>query len=89
MYRGLCNLLLRAMNPEVLAMDEISAPEDAGAIETLLGSGVRIFATAHAAFAEELALRPACSRLLAAGAFQKLVRISGRGTARRYEVIEV
>ena len=82
-------LLLRAMNPEVLAMDEISAPEDAQAIETLLGSGVRIFATAHAAFAEELALRPACRRLLEAGAFQKLVRISGKGASRHYAVSDV
>lgn len=82
-------LLLRAMNPQVIAMDEISAPEDAAAIETLLGSGVRIFATAHAAFAEELALRPACRRLLEAGAFQKLVRISGTGAGRCYEVSDV
>ena len=79
-------LLLRAMNPQVVAMDEISAPEDARTIETLLGCGVRIFATVHAAFAEELALRPACRSLLEQGAFQKTVRISGNGAQRHYEV---
>lgn len=79
-------LLLRAMGPEVVAMDEISAPEDAKAIETLLGCGVRIFATVHAAFREELALRPACRRLLDEGAFQFAVRISGSGAQRHYSV---
>ena len=79
-------LLLRAMNPEVVAMDEISAPEDARTIETLLGCGVRIFATVHAAFAEELALRPACRSLIEQRAFQKFVRIGGSGALRQYEV---
>lgn len=77
--------LLRAMAPEVVAMDEISAPEDAAAIETLLGCGVRIFATAHAAAGEDLQRRPVYARLAAGGAFQKLVRISG-GQPRRYTV---
>lgn len=78
-------LLLRAMAPEVLAMDEISAAEDAAAIETLLGCGVRIFATAHAATKEEFFRRPIYGRLAELGAFQKLICI--RGVARRsYEV---
>ena len=81
-------LLLRAMNPQVVAMDEISAPEDARTIETLLGCGVRIFATVHAAFAEELALRPACRSLLEQGVFRKFVRISGSGARRHYEVCD-
>lgn len=79
-------LLLRAMNPEVVAMDEISAPEDARSIETLLGCGVRIFATVHAASAAELRQRPVCRALLDAGAFRCAVRISGSGAQRRYEV---
>ena len=78
-------LLLRAMGPEVVAMDEISAPEDAAAIETLLGCGVRIFATAHASGAEEFRSRPIYARLAGLGAFQKLVVIRGGG-AREYEV---
>lgn len=77
--------LLRSMAPEVVAMDEISAPEDAAAIETLLGCGVRIFATAHAGSGEDLRRRPVYARLAAEGAFQKLVRISG-SQPRRYTV---
>ena len=79
-------LLLRAMGPEVVAMDEISAPEDAGAVELLQGCGVRVFATAHAAdlsgFAKK---RPDFQRLLERGAFQAVVSIRGR-CERSYEV---
>ena len=78
-------LLLRAMGPEVVAMDEISAPEDAIAVETLLGCGVRVFATAHGASRAELLRRPVYARLQALGAFQKIVCISG-GTVRHYTV---
>ena len=78
-------LLLRAMGPEVVAMDEISAPEDAAAIETLAGCGVRIFATAHAAGTEEFFGRPIYERLAGLGCFHKLVCICG-GVQRKYEV---
>lgn len=78
-------LLLRAMAPEVVAMDEISAAEDIAAIETLLGSGVRVFATAHAATKEEFLHRPIYRRLAELGAFQKLICIRG-GKYRHYEV---
>ena len=77
-------LLLRAMAPEAVAMDEISAIEDAAAIETLLGCGVRIFASAHAPDRAALLRRPVFRRLLARGAFDAIVRISGRGAARTY-----
>ena len=79
-------LLLRAMAPEVVAMDEISDPADAAAIETLLGCGVRVFATAHAADRAALERREVYRDLLSRGAFDRLVRISGRGGARRYAV---
>ena len=77
-------LLLRAAAPEVVAMDEISAPADAAAVETLTGCGVRILATAHAADLDTLLRRPVFRRVLGRGAFDVLVRISGRGRARRY-----
>lgn len=79
-------LLLRAAAPEAVAMDEISAPADAAAIETLLGCGVRIFASAHASDRASLLRRPIFRRMLESGAFDALVRISGRGSARRYAV---
>ena len=82
-------MLLRAMGPEVVAMDEIATPEDAAAVERLLGCGVRVFATAHATGPEDLRKRsPEFRRLLEHGAFQAAVRISGRAE-RKYEVISL
>jgi len=78
--------LLRSMGPQAVAMDEIGAPEDAAAVELLLGCGVRIYATAHAPSPEALLGRPLFRRLADAGAFRKLVCISGTGP-RRYEVV--
>ena len=79
-------LLLRAMAPEAVAMDEIGAGEDAAAIETLLGCGVRIFASAHAPDRAALMRRPLLRSIVESGAFDSLVCISGRGGARRYRV---
>ena len=79
-------LLLRSMAPEAVAMDEISAPEDAAAVETLLGCGVRILASAHAPDRAALLRRAPLRRLLELGAFDALVRISGQGRARVYTV---
>ena len=42
-------LLLRAMGPEAVAMDELGDADDAAAVTALMGSGVRVLATAHAA----------------------------------------
>ena len=77
-------MVLRTMAPETVAMDEVSAPADAAAVETLLGCGVRVLATAHASNRAELLRRPVYRRLLDTGAFDALVTISGRGAARRY-----
>ena len=72
-------MLLRAMGPEVVAMDEIGTDEDADAVESLLGCGVRIFATAHASADGAPLARPVFRRLTETGAFGKIVRIGGAG----------
>lgn len=79
-------MLLRAMSPEIVAMDEIGDASDAGAIRTLLGCGVRIFASAHAPDRAALMRRSVFRRLMEDRAFDALVVISGRGEARRYRV---
>jgi len=79
-------LLLRGMNPQVLAADEITAGEDIAAMETAAGCGVSLLATAHGADRRDLLRRPLYRGLLELGLFRYLVRIHCEGGLRRYEV---
>lgn len=81
-----CMLLLRSMNPQVIALDEITEARDVQAIEAAANCGVRVYATAHAAGVDELRRRPLYRRLLEVRAFDAAVVISGAGARRRYEV---
>lgn len=82
-------LMLRAMNPEIIAFDEITCPDDAEACRLALGCGVRILATAHAAGTEDLRAREVYRELTAAGAFRRAVVISRAGGERRAELREI
>jgi len=77
-------LLLRSMNPQLIAMDEISSPKDLEAVRQIAGCGVGILATAHAADAEGMLLRPLYRELLSSGVFSLAVCIRGQGSERRY-----
>ena len=79
-------LLLRAMNPQAVALDEISDPADAEAALRLAGCGVRIFATAHAASEGTLRERPLYRALLDEKIFSTAVVIECRDGRRRYRM---
>lgn len=79
-------MLLRTMNPQMIAMDEITQPEDLNAIREIVGCGVRLLATAHASGPEELRRRPLYRTLLDEGLFQDCIRISMRGEERSYQL---
>ena len=82
-------LLLRAMNPQVLAVDEITAPEDGRALSEAAGCGVTLLATAHGEDRADLERRPLYRPLLEAGLFRFLVRIRRAGEGRAYTVEEL
>ncbi|NBI67692.1 stage III sporulation protein AB [Pseudoflavonifractor sp. 60] len=82
-------LLLRAMNPQVLAADEITAPEDVQALMTAAGCGVTLLATAHGEDESDLERRPLYRVLLAEGLFQYLVQIRRTEGTRIYTVKEL
>lgn len=63
-------LLLRTMNPEWIAVDEITAEADIAAIRRASYCGVRFLATAHAADRRELESRPLYRALLEDGFFR-------------------
>lgn len=66
-------LLLRAMNPQWLAVDEITDAADMAAIEQCSYCGVRLLATAHADGSGTLRRRPLYRRLCELGVFEKLL----------------
>lgn len=79
-------MLLRGMNPQVLAADEITAPEDVAAMELATGCGVILLATAHAGSVEDLCRRGLYRRLMKQGIFRRIVTITSADGVRRYDV---
>ena len=79
-------MLLRAMNPEVIAMDEITAPADAAALESAANCGVILLATAHGNGLEDFIRKPMYRRLMRKGLFTRLVHIKNGPGGRVYTV---
>lgn len=79
-------LLLRAMNPQVLATDEITAPEDVAALISAAGCGVKLLATAHGSTREDLSRRPLYRELMGAKVFERLLLIETKNGRRSYRV---
>lgn len=68
-------MLLRGMNPQVIAVDEITDFEDVKRIKEAAGCGVSIVATAHGKSVKEMRLRPVYRELLECGMFRKAIMI--------------
>ncbi len=81
-------MVLRAMNPQVIAVDEITVWEDIRAMSMAAGCGVRLLATIHAGNLEELREKPLYAQLLQDRVFRLAVRIVRTEEGRAYEVEE-
>ena len=79
-------MLLRGMNPQVLAADEITASGDIDALETAAGCGTALLATAHGRGIGDLERRPLYARLLERKIFQKVLLIDRVNGVRRYRL---
>ena len=78
--------LLRAMNPQVIAVDEVAVPGDVAALGQAAGAGVVLLATVHGAGVEDLKRKPILAGMLGLGIFRKAVRIGRLGAGRWYAV---
>ena len=76
-------MALRAMNPQIIAVDEITVREDLQAMAQAAGCGVALLATIHAASVAELEQKPLYRELLANRVFQRavLIRVTPEGRA--------
>ena len=79
-------LLLRAMNPQVLAVDEITAEADLEALLAAVGCGVTLLATAHGTDRADLSRRPLYRPLLEQKIVRRLVQIQRTEGKRQYSV---
>ena len=68
-------ILVRAMSPEWIAVDEITAEADVTAMTRASYCGVRFYATAHAGDVEDLFRRPVYRSLLVSGVFANVALI--------------
>ena len=79
-------MVLRGMNPQVIAVDEITAEEDIRAMCLAANCGVGLLASIHAASVDELHQKPLWRELLRARVFCRCIVIRSNGGARSYEV---
>lgn len=79
-------MLLRSMNPQVIAMDEISSPEDCLVAASAVGCGVRVIATAHAASVSDLNRRNVYKGLFTQNVFKSVVVIENNAGVRSYRL---
>lgn len=78
------SMLLRGMNPQVIAMDEISRDEDSKVIEQIIGCGVSILASAHGRERQDMLKRPMYRSFFDMGFFRNILTIYRDGDKRRY-----
>jgi stage III sporulation protein AA len=82
-------MLLRAMNPQIIAVDEITAMEDLTAMTMAANCGVGLLATIHGGSVSELLKKPLAAELLSARVFQLAILIDQTESGRRYRVEEL
>ena len=82
-------MVLRAMNPQIIALDEITVSEDIRAMCMAANCGVGLLATIHAGSEAELLRKPLWRELLTAGVFQRILLIRNDCGVRSYEVKEL
>lgn len=68
-------IALRTMNPQIIAVDEVTSPEDTAAVINAAWCGVRLFATAHAMDRQELFRRKQYKQLVEEGIFTTLITL--------------
>ena len=79
-------MLLKTMSPELIAFDEITAPEDVEAVSLCAHCGTAVLASAHAADVDDLCRRPLYRALLELHVFERAVVITREEGKRRYRM---
>lgn len=78
-------MVLRAMNPQIIAVDEITLSVDLQAMSLAAGCGVGLLATIHAGSMSELLEKPLYRKMLEDKVFQQAIMIRQTENGRVYE----
>lgn len=78
---------IKAMSPEIIVCDEIGSDFDLQAINTCVGAGVELIATAHGGTLEEILKRDIIKKILMTGAFDNIVILKGKSEPCKVESI--
>ncbi|MDD6239634.1 MAG: stage III sporulation protein AB [Oscillospiraceae bacterium] len=68
-------LLLRVMNPQIMAVDELWGTSELETVREIAGAGVRLLATAHARDKQQVCLRPGFRQLMEEGVFDYIIEL--------------
>lgn len=79
-------MLLRSMNPQVIAADEITRREDVQAVSEVFGCGVSLLVTAHGKSLKDLQQRGIYREMMELGLFRRVVFVERQGCCRRMTV---
>lgn len=71
-------MLLRAMAPDVIAVDEIGSDDDLYAISHILQGGIKLICTVHGSSLEELLKKPVLKKLLEDEIFERVIFLTNR-----------
>ncbi len=71
-------MLVRAMSPEVIAVDEIGGKEDIDAMRYVMNCGCRVLATVHGDCVEDVARKPVLGDMVRERMFDRYVVLSSR-----------
>ena len=71
-------MLVRAMSPEVIAVDEIGGREDIDAMRYAMNCGCRVLATVHGDSLEDVARKPVLGKMVSEGMFDRYIVLSSR-----------
>ena len=71
-------MLIRAMSPAVVAVDEIGDYGDIKAIESVLNCGCRLIATVHGSSVEDIEKKPLLQKMVKEHVFDRYIILSGK-----------
>jgi len=80
-------MLIRAMSPRVIAVDEVGSKEDIEAIEYVINCGCKLIATVHGNSLQDVKGKPLLRKLIEDRLFERYILLSNKGSVGHLEEV--